>query len=237
MITAEAAAHPFDLVVASFGRGLVALRRGEVDEGIMVLERALELCQVGHVPFWFPLIGVWLGSAYASAGRLADALPLVQHAVDQHAAIGLVGVHSLFVTLQGETVLKAGRLDEAAALGERALGLAQNSRERGHRAWALGLVGDVESHREPIDIARTEGAYRDAIELASELGMRPLIARCHLALGRLYGRVSRGEAAATLATARALFAEMGMEAWFEDGLRDPPAKGRLEPEAGADERP
>ena len=226
MITAEAAAHPFDLVVASFGRGLVALRRGEVNEGIMVLERALELCQVGHVPFWFPLIGVWLGSAYASAGRLADALPLVQHAVDQHAAIGLVGVHSLFVTLQGETVLKAGRLDEAAALGERALGLAQNSRERGHRAWALGLVGDVESHREPIDIARTEGAYRDAIELASELGMRPLIARCHLALGRLYGRVSRGEAAATLATARALFAEMGMEAWFEDGLRDPPAKGQ-----------
>ena len=93
MITAEAAAHPFDLVVASFGRGLVALRRGEVNEGIMVLERALELCQVGHVPFWFPLIGVWLGSAYASAGRLADALPLVQHAVDQHAAIGLVGVN------------------------------------------------------------------------------------------------------------------------------------------------
>ena len=210
MIIAEGAAHPFDLVVASFGLGVVALRRGDVDAGIAVLERALELCRVGHVPFWFPLIGVWLGSAYASAGRLADALPLLEQAVDRHAAIGLVGVHSLFVTLQGEAVLKAGRLDEAAALGERALGLAQNSHERGHYAWALRLIGEVESHRDPTDIARAEHAYRSAIGLASEIGMRPLVARCHLDLGRLYGRVSHSEAASTLATARSLFAELGM---------------------------
>ena len=51
MIIAEGAAHPFDLVVASFGLGVVALRRGDVDAGIAVLERALELCRVGHVPF------------------------------------------------------------------------------------------------------------------------------------------------------------------------------------------
>ncbi len=214
MIAAEGAAHPFDLVVALFGRALVALRRGDVDEGIAVLERALTLCQVGHVPFWFPLIGVWLGAAYASAGRLADALPLLEQAVDQHAAIGLVGVHSLFVMLQGEAVLKAGRLDEAAALAARALELAQNSRERGHHAWALHLIGDVESRRPSTDVARAEGVYRSAIVLASELEMRPLVARCHLDLGRLYQRVSRSEAAAALATARDLFAEMGMESWL-----------------------
>jgi tetratricopeptide (TPR) repeat protein len=36
-----------------------------------------------------------------------------------------------------------------------------------------------------------EAHYRQALALAEELGMRPLVAHCHLGLGKLYARIGR----------------------------------------------
>ena len=45
--------------------------------------------------------------------------------------------------------------------------------------------------------------------------MRPLVAHCHHGLGRLYGQTSRGAPArAALATAIALYRDMGMTFWL-----------------------
>ena len=50
-----------------------------------------------------------------------------------------------------------------------------------------------------------------ALALAEELGMRPLVANCHLGLGTLYRKVGRGEqAGAELATAAELYRAMEM---------------------------
>ena len=52
--------------------------------------------------------------------------------------------------------------------------------------------------------------------LAEVLGMRPLLAHCHLGLGRFYRRTERGEEARTqLARARELFRSMQMTLWVE----------------------
>jgi tetratricopeptide (TPR) repeat protein len=213
---ADAAAHPFDLVVASFGRGVLASREGRLPESIAVLERALELCRAGHVPFWIPLISAWLGSAYAGTGRVAEALPLLEQAVDQHAAIGLSGVHALFLALQGEGLLHAGRLDDADRVGALAVQMAANYKERGHEAWALRLLAEIATRREHPDVVAADAAYERAIVLATELGMRPLIAHCHLGLGKLYRRTDKREQAREhLAAATTMYREMGMTYWLE----------------------
>ena len=52
--------------------------------------------------------------------------------------------------------------------------------------------------------------------LAAELGMRPLVAHCHLGLGKLYRRT--GDAAKArehLTTAVTMYREMGMSFWLE----------------------
>ena len=53
--------------------------------------------------------------------------------------------------------------------------------------------------------------------------MRPLVARCHLGLGKLYAQAARpGQARHPLTTAAALFREMDMSRWLEQseaGLR------------------
>ncbi len=57
---------------------------------------------------------------------------------------------------------------------------------------------------------------RVAMALAEVLGMRPLLAHCHLGLGRLYRRTERGEEARThLARARELFRSMQMTLWVQ----------------------
>jgi hypothetical protein len=64
-------------------------------------------------------------------------------------------------------------------------------------------------------VARAESAYAEAIALATTLGMRPLLARCHLGLGRLYRRVGdRARAREELGQAEAMLGAMQMPLWL-----------------------
>jgi hypothetical protein len=52
--------------------------------------------------------------------------------------------------------------------------------------------------------------------LAEPRGMRPLVAHCHLGLGKLYRRTGKREQAQEhLATATTMYREMGMTCWLE----------------------
>jgi hypothetical protein len=63
---------------------------------------------------------------------------------------------------------------------------------------------------------RAESQYREAVALATELAMRPLVAGCHLGLGTLYGRRGKREQAQEhLTTATTMYREMGMTYWLE----------------------
>jgi class 3 adenylate cyclase len=55
--------------------------------------------------------------------------------------------------------------------------------ERGHEARALRFLCEMASHQSRPDVATAEVHYIAAWALASELGMRPLAAHCHLGLG------------------------------------------------------
>jgi len=123
---------------------------------------------------------------------------------------------ALFHTALGEAYLLAGRTDAADEEARRALTVAQECRTRGWQAWALHLLGEISSQREPPRVTEAQDQYRDALALATSLGMRPLIARCHLGVGRLDRRTGkRHEAQEHLATATAMFREMGMTYWLE----------------------
>jgi hypothetical protein len=53
--------------------------------------------------------------------------------------------------------------------------------------------------------------------LAEEVGMRPLVAHCHLGLGKLYRRTGdHDQAREHLATATAMYREMGMRFWLSE---------------------
>ena len=107
----------------------------------------------------------------------------------------------------------AGRLDEAA-LGTQSLELRPCARSAGTRPCSPS----ARRGRRPRDPRRAtaEANYRAALELADELGMRPLVAHCHLGLGTLYRRTGKREQAQEhLTTATTMYREMDMRFWLE----------------------
>jgi tetratricopeptide (TPR) repeat protein len=119
----------------------------------------------------------------------------------------------------GEAHLLAGQLDEATAVGRRALDLAVQRRERVQEAYAHRLFGEIASHDAPRGVAEAERHYRIAESLAEDMGMRPLVAHCHLGLGKLYHRLGKKqEAREYLATAEAMCREMEMGFWPEQAV-------------------
>ena len=118
------------------------------------------------------------------------------------------------LALLGAAYLCANRVDEASTTAQRALGLAQERGQRGDAAAALHVLGEAAVRASP-DIDKAEHHYRAAIALAEELEMRPLLARNHLGIGRLYlGAGDRDRAEGHLLTATRLFSAMDMPFWL-----------------------
>jgi hypothetical protein len=88
--------------------------------------------------------------------------------------------------------------------------------ERGNQVYAHRLLGVIAAEDEPprADIARHH--FRAALALAEPLGMRPLIARCLLGLGRLEHRLGCADAAREHRDAAAVLLEaMHMKYWLD----------------------
>jgi tetratricopeptide (TPR) repeat protein len=219
---AEAVDHPVSLIWAYLGVGFLSLRQRDFSRAIPGLERGLDLCRVYNIPLWFPETAAALGCAYAFAGRIAEALPLLEQAEQSGAAMGQMGGHALRVGYLSEAYLLAGRMQEAVQLAGRALDLSRDYKERGHEAWALRLLGEIATHQKPPEIALAAHHYRQALALAEELDMRPLVAHCHLGLGTLYAKTGqREQARPELSTAITMYRAMEMTFWL------PQAEGAL----------
>jgi len=82
-------------------------------------------------------------------------------------------------------------------------------------AYARHLLGDVATHPDRFDAESGEAHYRNALALAEPRGMRPLIAHCHLGLGRLYRRAGKRQEAQEHPTpATTMYREMDMAYWL-----------------------
>ena len=185
---AEAVGHPYSVTATYRGMGHLHLRRGDLHQATLALEHALEICQGVDSPPLFHAVSSALGYAYALSGRSAEAIPLLEDAVERPVIAGSNEGQSLRTIWLSEAYLLAGRGADASAAAQRALGLARQHKERGYEACALRLLGEIVAREDPLDIGKAEDHYRQALALAEELGMRPLIAHCHVGLGKLYRR-------------------------------------------------
>jgi class 3 adenylate cyclase/tetratricopeptide (TPR) repeat protein len=214
---AETGDPGYSLFVGCAGLGNVCVARGDFDRAIAVLELGLSRELDEPSTRVWPFIASALGAAYAHAGRPAEALPLLEAAVERAAAVKLKANHSIRLVRLAEAHVRAGRPESAFPVAAQALDLAQEHRERGHEAHAVRLLASIEVEREAPALDRAEEGYCKALALAEQLGMRPLQAHCHLGLGRLHRRTGNAEgAAAEVAAARDLYRAMDMTYWLHE---------------------
>jgi transcriptional regulator with AAA-type ATPase domain/tetratricopeptide (TPR) repeat protein len=215
---AERIGHPFAVSGSRFGMGSVYLRKGDFAQAIAVLEPALDLVRGRNLDNWYPPVGATLGAAYALSGRADEGLALLEHAVARSARMDIRASASLWVTYLGEAQLLAGRLDDARRSAEHALETARAHNERGYQAWARRLSGEIALARAVPDVEVATARFGDALAIAEELGMRPLLALTHRGLGGALGRGGDAAAAARhREIAATLLRDLGMGTWPSSG--------------------
>jgi DNA-binding SARP family transcriptional activator len=202
-------------VWAHLGVGRLYLVKSDLARAITVLERGLPMCEVGgDLAVYFSRTAASLGGAYALAGRLDEALEILDRA-DRHAgSIGFAYGHALVVATLAEAKLLMGDAEDAARTADRALALCRQHGQRGWEAWALRLEGEIAVRRDPADLDIARATFDSAMALAEERGMRPLIAHCRLGLGVVHRRAGQlSRARAETADALAAYRAMEMAYW------------------------
>jgi class 3 adenylate cyclase/tetratricopeptide (TPR) repeat protein len=208
--------HAYTVGWAHTAAGAVDLLRGDWARARQRLEHATAVLRAGNVALLLPFAvaySAWdlaqLGEVSEALGRLREGEQLSERVV---ASGNVNSLGNLYACL-GRAGLVLGRLDDAGRLGDRAIEACP--RQPGFAAHALHLLGDIATHPDRFDAERAESHYRAALALAEPRGMRPLVAHCHLGLGKLYRRTGQREQAQEhLATATTMYREMGMTYWL-----------------------
>ncbi len=225
-LAAEATRHAYSQTIAWTIAGLVSIRRGRPAPAVLPLERSVEACRRKHLTVWQPIAASLLGLALVRLGHHADGLRFLEDAVRSSRELGIRAYLPAWGVNLAEGYLANGRHAEARAAALEALALAQANGERGHEAAALALLGDVAASGPEERAGEALERYGAAIELARQLGMRPLLAETLLGAARLEARLGNQVAAAQhRAEADALLAAIDMRAFPAGRDADPDKTG------------
>jgi tetratricopeptide (TPR) repeat protein len=199
-------------IMASGCLGQLHLAQGDLAQAIRALRECVALCRASGHKTWFRGAAANLGYASALQGHLTEGRVLIEEAVS--ASGGPRGLGGMTAQLS-EVWRLLGNDEEAWKHACQALDLTRQTKERPHEVLALYQLGTVYAHAAAPDAAQAEVYYQQALVLATELGMRPLMAHCHHGRGRLYAQMGRAEhARAALSTAIDLYHAMAMTFWL-----------------------
>jgi tetratricopeptide (TPR) repeat protein len=213
MHLAEEAGHVYSLVFPLFFFGALKLDQGDFADAVAPLERGLDLCRTREVPLLLHDFAGALGAAYHWTGRRAEGVALMEDAARGFAerTVRLAPGWGDRVRALGGAYLLDGRLADATRTAQEGLAAARQRGEQEVEGHVLRLLADIAAHPDRFEVDTAEAHYREALALAEALGLRPLMAHCHLGLGALYRRAGkRQEAREHITTARTMFGEMDM---------------------------
>ncbi len=213
MSIAESGDRPLSLSAACQILGGAYLAKGDLDKAFPQLERGLDLNRT-RIGFHRAEFASLLGRAYVLAGRVDRAIPLLEGALEHPFGRGSPW-EALRLLPLASGYAAAGRLEDARRATERALERAQPYKLRPVEPRALHILALIALRCEPPDSSEALSRGQQALALSTALGMRPLVAHCHLVIGRACRGVGQwAEAEAHLIAAERLLREMDMTHWL-----------------------
>jgi tetratricopeptide (TPR) repeat protein len=227
MHIAEEAGHVYSVLGPLFSFGTLKLDQGDVEGALPLLERDLDLCRTKEAPLPLPDFSWAVGAAYHRWGRRAAGIALMEDAARSVAERNVLWSWAIRIASLGAAHLLDGRLAEASRIGQHGIAAARQRGERGAEGHLLRLLADIAAHPDGFEPDIAEEHYLQGLGLAEPRGMRPLVAHCHLGLGKLYRRTDKREQALEhLAIARTMYREMGMTYWLEKAEAETTESGR-----------
>jgi len=194
--------------------GAAYLLHGKLDRATKMLEKALAMCREVDVLAAFSFTAGSYGHAQSLLGQPDQGLSILTEAVRPQ-KVSFSAVPSAYpLTALAEAYRLKGDTKKAMQNAEDALSISRQNGEQGFAAWALYYMAQILLDGDSGQIQKAIQSYRQAKEQATELGMRPLLAHCHMGLGRAYiKRELREEARSELVAAIELYRSMEMAFW------------------------
>jgi len=215
---AEPTEHAHTIGWAYYAASMLHVLKGDWAKAQSSVEYGMAMLRTGNVADLLPWAVAASAWVLAQLGEISEALNRVGEAkalLDWQAKRGLVGCHCGWAYhAVSRACLLLGWVDEARRLGDCAV--ESSRRQPGFTAHALRLLGDIATHPDRLDVESGAAHYREALALANLHNMRPLVAHCHLGLGKLYRRMGEtGRARENFTNATAMYCEMEMGFWLD----------------------
>jgi len=212
---ADSAAEPNPLVLAHIHRGRVLALQGEFGRAAEAWQRGRLIAQDHDLAMQVPGLLALQGFACARSGRSDDAASALSEATSQLEP-GKPAFLNVAIEL-GDGLAVLGRFEDALACGRAALDAGRERGEGPLEAAAHCLLGEIAAlHESAEGVSSALEHYGAARDQATAFELRPLVAHCHLGLGKLYRRTgTREQAQEHLTTATTMYREMDMRFWLE----------------------
>jgi len=213
---AEPTHHAHTIGVAYFAASVLHLLKGDWARARPLIDHWIEVVRAGDVVSllpWAIAASAWVLAQIGETSKALNRLCEGEQLLERRPEWGVVGNRLWVHHCLGRACLLLGRLDEARHFGDR---LVESRSHAGFAAHALQLLGDIAIHPDRFDAESGEAHYRQALALAEPRGMRPLIAHCHLGLGKVRRQTGKcQEAREHLTTAATMYGEMDIRFWLE----------------------
>jgi tetratricopeptide (TPR) repeat protein len=213
---AEVNERPYDMIAADYGRGLVQMMRGNLEEAENVLDHALRVSRESEVRLFLPLVMCALGNLYSQQGHAARARDILLQAKDEAEALGHATSTVVVSAYLGSAYSQLGDVQHGLSLVRACQAGAKQKGYGGIEALAVFSEAAILSTQAVPNQAEAIACLKRTIETAERLDARPLLGAARGMLGRLLAASGRtAEAQDELVQAIALFDQTKMTVHLE----------------------
>ena len=177
--------HPFSLAYVLHHAGWVSYVSRRGDDGIRFGDECLSLSAEQGFPFWKALGMMSRGTGHMVAGRLDEALRVVEEALAAYLRTGSRKSLAEYHGFLAEIHWKAGRLEDASREVDDALAIADRSNSRCYEAELHRIKGEVARALDPSRESEAEACFEKSLEVARRQSARSWELRGAMSLGKL----------------------------------------------------
>jgi class 3 adenylate cyclase/tetratricopeptide (TPR) repeat protein len=213
---AQASDRPYDLVAATYGRGVVETMRGNLEDAEVALNDALRLSTESEVRIFLPLVMTALGNLHVLQGEIEPARDFLLRAKEEAEALGHETSKVALPVYLGSLYGQVGDTQRALELVRACQAGAKQKGYGGIEALAALTEANILAAQGEHVADEASDCLRGAFELATKLEAQPLLGAAMGMRARLFAAAGRiTDAQNELAQAVALFDRAKMTAHLE----------------------
>jgi class 3 adenylate cyclase/tetratricopeptide (TPR) repeat protein len=213
---AETNDRPYDMIAADYGRGVVQMMRGNLEEAESALDQAFRLSRESEVRLFLPLVMCALGNLYSQQGHAARARDILLQAKEEAEALGHETSKVVASAYLGSAHSQLGDIEHGLSLVRASQAGAKQKGYGGLEALAVFTEANILSSQGAPMTAEAIECMKRAVEIATRLEARPLLGAAKGILARLLATSGRmAEAQDELVQAIALFDQSKMTVHLE----------------------